>query len=196
MADYRDPATAYYLHESQFPKHEQQRNFLRAYVEHRLSGTNNIRTPTTSSSPSPSFSLDARAPVPSYKEEEAARQKLVEKEVEHLIEECRAWRAAGHAMWCAWGIVQAKVELDGAKEGLPKGDSPENETTLSKEGGVAASDVKDKREEEEDEFDYLAHAQQRALLFWGDMLGLGIVKPEEVNEFILKNAKRLSDDAR
>jgi choline kinase len=35
-------------------------------------------------------------------------------------------------------------------------------------------------EEEEDEFDYLAYAQHRALFFWGDVVALGLMKREEL----------------
>lgn len=195
MADYCDPTTAYFLRESQFPNVEQQRNFIRAYVEHHLANPYSAKAPTSGTpdpSPPPSFNLDARNPAPSYKEEEAAHQRLVEKEVEHLVEEARVWRAAGHAMWCAWGIVQAKVKPDGSKkEELFKGSPADNKPILSKEASAAANDMKDRKDEDEDEFDYLAHAQQRALLFWGDMLALGVVKPEEVDQFIVENAKRV-----
>ncbi|KAE8442352.1 hypothetical protein EG329_003423 [Mollisiaceae sp. DMI_Dod_QoI] len=37
-------------------------------------------------------------------------------------------------------------------------------------------------EDEEDEFDYLAYAQDRAMFFWGDIVGLGLVKKEELPE--------------
>ena len=43
--------------------------------------------------------------------------------------------------------------------------------------------------EEEDEFDYLAYAQERALLFWGDALQQGIVSRDELPESLLKKVK-------
>lgn len=42
---------------------------------------------------------------------------------------------------------------------------------------------------EEDEFDYLAYAQDRAMFFWGDVLGLGLVKREELPEELLERVK-------
>lgn len=173
MANYHDPIAPYALHGSQFPSLDQQRNFLRAYVEHRLAGTYVTKTPTT---PATAFNLDARAPAPPYKEEEAARQRVVEEEVEKLVEEARVWRAASHAVWCVWGIVQAKVGPNDAGEKKP----------LKGEASVAGD-----KDDDEDEFDYLGYAQQRALMFWGDMLMLGLVKHEDADEFVLRNAKRV-----
>lgn len=203
MANYHDPDIPYILNESNFPNLGEQRNFLRAYVEHRLAGAYSTRNPSTSTldlaSPSSnldrspaSFNLDARTPSNQYKEEEAARQCLVEKQVERFIEEARAWRAASHAQWCAWGILQAGVKPEGAKqeELLKKKSQGSGENALSSEAKVAADDMKDKKDEESG-FDYLAYSHQRAMLFWGDMLTLGIFKPEEVDEFVLEFAKKV-----
>ncbi|KAF8253644.1 kinase-like protein [Wilcoxina mikolae CBS 423.85] len=132
MADYHDPQEPWRMRERRHPMEGEMRNFLRAYVEHSLSG----------SRVDAAFSLDARAPV--AKEQE--RKEEVEKEVDRLLSEAKAWRAASSAMWAAWGIVQAKVE----------------------------------GEEEEGEFDYILYAQQRALLFWGDCLSLGVFTEEEM----------------
>lgn len=184
MANYHDPIAPYAMDESQFPSLDQQRNFLRAYVEHRLAGTYftkiSATTPDTSVT---SFNLDTRMPAHSYREEEAARQRVVEEEVEKLVEEARVWRAASHAVWCVWGIVQGKMRpIDTGKDKtLKKG--PE-------EASVVAGDTRDK-DEDEDEFNYFGYAQQRALMFWGDMLMLGLVEHEDVDEFVLRNAKRV-----
>lgn len=177
MANYHDPIAPYALHESQFPSLDQQRNFLRAYVEHRLAGTYVTKTPTTTpDTPATAFNLDARVPAPTYKEEEAARQRVVEEEVEKLVEEARVWRAASHAVWCVWGIVQAKIRPDDVKK----------EKLLKEEASVVGD-----KGDDDDEFNYLGYAQQRALMFWGDMLMLGLVKHEDADEFVLRNAKRV-----
>lgn len=184
MANYHNPIAPYAMCESQFPSLDQQRNFLRAYVEHRLAGTygTKISANNPDNSTSASFNLDAHTLAPSYKEEETARQHVVEEAVEALLEEARVWRAASHAVWCVWGIVQAKLgPSDAGKEKL-LGDGLEDVS-------AAVDDMKD--EKDEDEFDYLGYAQQRALLFWGDMLNLGLVKHEDVDEFVLKNAKKV-----
>jgi choline kinase len=44
-------------------------------------------------------------------------------------------------------------------------------------------------EGDEDEFDYLAYAQDRAMFFWGDIVGLGIVKKEELPKELLGRLK-------
>lgn len=60
---------------------------------------------------------------------------------------------------------------------------------LKGEAANAAQDLADKRPEEadaneEDEgFDYLSYARERALFFWGDALQFGFVTEEELAEF-------------
>lgn len=44
-------------------------------------------------------------------------------------------------------------------------------------------------DEEEEEFDYLAYAQQRAMFFWGDVLQLGIVEKEVLPAELLQKIK-------
>lgn len=44
-------------------------------------------------------------------------------------------------------------------------------------------------EDEEEEFDYLAYAQERAMFFWGDILQLGIVKRDELPTELLEKVK-------
>ena len=42
---------------------------------------------------------------------------------------------------------------------------------------------------DEEEFDYLGYAQERAMFFWGDVLQLGIVKEEELPQELLAKVK-------
>jgi len=66
---------------------------------------------------------------------------------------------------------------------------------MSEEAKGAAADSGDRRLKSEEGgegeagFDYLGYAQQRALLFWGDMLTLGIMTPEEVGKEVVGKAK-------
>lgn len=200
MSNYHGPDPPHVIKENDYPNLEQQRNFIRAYVEHHLMGAYSTKTPPASNPDLvnldvrgvPSFNLDARTPAMPYKEEEVARQRVVEKEVDRLVEETLVWRSAAHAMWCAWGIIQAKLNPTGAEQEHLKKNNPDyKESTLSEEAKNAAKDMEDRRSEDEDEFDYLYYSQQRALLFWGDMLKLGIVKPEEVDGFVLNNLKKV-----
>ena len=146
MADYHDEARPHEMKTNRFPTEKEIRNFITAYVEHALSK----RLP-----PPAAFNLDARAPPPVVNNE--AERAEIEGKVEKLFLESRAWRPASSAMWCAWGIVQAKA---------PPPPSHENESN-------ACEPVKG-------EFDYILYAQQRALLFWGDCLSLGIFTRDEL----------------
>ncbi|KAA8893640.1 choline kinase-like protein [Sphaerosporella brunnea] len=132
MANYHDASQPHVMKTNCYPTDKEMRNFLTAYVEHSL----RRRAASTPDAP-----LDANVPFVG----EAERKEVVEKEVERLLGETRAWRAASSAMWCAWGVVQA---------------NPNSDT--------------------EEEFDYLLYAQQRALLFWGDCISLGVFEPEAV----------------
>ena len=141
-----------------------------------------------------------------YADEEARREQETERQVQELLKESRIWRVANSAQWVAWGIVQAAVPgLDSSESteisiGEPQLSSnhisAENEQKrVSKEhdkrpeGFVAQALLQGWSETEEeamvdkeDEFDYLAYAQDRAMFFWGDVVGLGLVKVEELPE--------------
>ncbi|EXJ83469.1 hypothetical protein A1O1_07092 [Capronia coronata CBS 617.96] len=47
----------------------------------------------------------------------------------------------------------------------------------------------DPAEDEHEEFDYLAYAQERAMLFWGDCIQMGLVKEEELPENLRRRVK-------
>jgi len=154
-----------------------------------------------------------------YAEEEARREKETERQVQELLKEVRIWRVANSAQWVAWGIVQAKVPeldepapvVDGAELAEEPAPIPGKENTNPNEemNGIQSNGV-EKRPEglkaetllsgnslkeaeglegEEDEFDYLAYAQDRAMFFWGDIVGLGIVKKEELPKELLGRLK-------
>lgn len=217
--DYHDSVRQYALHANRYPTPEEQRRFLKAYIQHR---PQHVRSPTTSSIPGPtssisSFMLDSRAPPAQIAEEEQQRDDHLESEIKRLSHETRLWRVANSAQWVAWGIVQAKVAgMDEALE-AKKNETPKSEETvnfapqaegrlgsdpLSPEMVGVAEDAHDKRpegsessvddvadEEAEDEFDYLGYAQERAMFFWGDVLQLGLVKREELPEDLLEKVK-------
>lgn len=156
------------------------------------------------------FMLDARTPGAQsmdYETEEKARVEAAEADIQRLLDETRFWRMANSAQWVAWGIVQAKVpELDEAPKHSRANAIIEKVMThlhphsdpLSPDVQALAEDARhdrpegreqeeaheegDAEGEDEDEFDYLAYAQERAMFFWGDCLQLGIVKEEELPE--------------
>jgi choline kinase len=160
--------------------------------------------------------FDLGAGVYDYKEEEAQRENHTARQVKAFLDEARIWRVANSAQWVAWGIVQAKVpELDAsatptAETVLPQvllTEEPEKVMNgaehrveqldkrpegLKAEALLAGEGIKEAEAEagdEEDEFDYLGYAQDRAMFFWGDVLSLGIVKKEELPETLLKRVK-------
>lgn len=165
------------------------------------------------------FMLDSRTPggerdnlasssTSFYAEEEAKREQEAEQQVEDMLKEVRIWRLANSAQWVAWGIVQAKVpeldegpafvvtpdEIDGPQNGILE-DANVNDVD-GKMGKMKIEDereikVEEQVEEEEDEFDYLGYAQSRALFFWGDVVGLGIMKKEELPVGLAENIKVL-----
>ncbi|KAI5858650.1 kinase-like domain-containing protein [Tricharina praecox] len=141
MADYHNETRPHEMKTNRFPTEKEIRNFLTAYVEHSFSK----RLPQLGA-----FNLDARVPPPPVDNE--AELAVVREKVEKLLLETRAWRAASSAMWCAWGVVQAKAPPPPCSEEEEAQEAPEKV----------------------EEFDYLLYAQQRALLFWGDCLSLGI----------------------
>jgi choline kinase len=149
-----------------------------------------------------------------YKEEEAQREKATERRVEELLKETHMWRVANSAQWVAWGIVQAKVpELDesvtptlsGAElveeptaieiSGKENGSLEKRPEGLKAEALLSGDNITERElevldgEEEEEEFDYLAYAQDRAMFFWGDMVALGLVRKEELPEALVRRLK-------
>lgn len=64
--------------------------------------------------------------------------------------------------------------------------SPEVERLAEAEKDKRPEDV---AEAEEEAFDYLGYARERALFFWGDAVGLGIVKREELPESLRREIR-------
>ena len=152
-----------------------------------------------------------------YAEEERQREAGAEQQVDELLKETKIWRVANSAQWVAWGIVQAKVpQLDEKKPDDNGAEQIEKPSMIEKGiNGVTAALQhvhlkEDKRPEglkaeallqgdsakeaeqlddEEDEFDYLAYAQDRAMFFWGDVVSLGIIKKEELPESLVQRMK-------
>ena len=153
-----------------------------------------------SASPGPSnsisaFMLDSRASAPQMMEEERQREKSRDEQVEKYIHETRLWRVANSAQWVAWGVVQAKVPgLEEEVNPSAGGDDVEKEISEVEgkrpEGEKAeGAPPQEQEDDEEDEFDYLSYAHERAMFFWGDLLQMGIVKEEELPKGMLEMVK-------
>jgi len=150
-----------------------------------------------------------------YKEEEAQREKATERRVKELLKETHMWRVANSAQWVAWGIVQAKVpELDKSVtptvsgielveeptqieigiSGKENGSLEKRPEGLKAEALLSGDNITERElevldREAEEEFDYLAYAQDRAMFFWGDMVNLGLVKREELPDNLVGRLK-------
>lgn len=145
----------------------------------------------------------------------------MDQEMEALIRDAKVWRGMCSAHWVAWGIVQAKVPemeeqkprqsktgklIGKVKARLKPLSDPLSADVLSKQQ-ESKLDRPEGREIEEshkegdgdggdeqgnEEFDYLAYAQDRAMFFWGDCLQLGLVKEEELPTDVLAKVKTLT----
>lgn len=156
--------------------------------------------------------LDLGASMYDYKAEEALLEKHTERQVQELMQEARIWRVANSAQWVAWGIVQAKVPGLDAETILPEAAlSEEPEPIIDGEESIKRIEATDDKrpeglkaeallaggspkeaeslEDEEDEFDYLAYAQDRARFFWGDLVGLGIVDKKDLPTSLIEKLK-------
>ena len=207
----------YALNAHRYPTPQEQHRFLKAYVQHRP--PIQIRPslsplPAANHGPSGSistFMLDSRAPMAQI-EEEKRQDEIVEKEVEKLVKETRYWRIANSAQWVAWGIVQAKVQgmdealaaqktstLKSEETIMPATQAHLGSDPLSLEIRELSKEDQGKRPEgneevldegfEEEDFDYLGYAQERAMFFWGDVLQLGFVKREDLPEELVNKVK-------
>ncbi len=212
--NYHDPVAPHACFPQRYPTPEQQRRFIRAYVDHRpdfphQSASSTPRfgpmslppltevpsgpsgafhaplQPTSSASSIVDFMLDARVPVGGWVEEERRREELLERQVDELVAETRLWRAANSAMWVAWGIVQAKIPGFSLT-----GDDKAAAGDDSKAGGDGGGDDADKQEEEA-QFDYLAYAQERALFVLGDCVQAGLVRLEDLPADVQTKVKRI-----
>jgi choline kinase len=125
--NYHHPERAWSVNPAYYPKPEEQRRFVQAYVQHHpvystessLTTTPKISAPSPRMNPVSSFMLDSRAPqgsTYSYEADEKAREEAMEVQIESLIRDAKLWRGMCSAHWVAWGIVQAKVpDMEQAK---------------------------------------------------------------------------------
>ncbi|RDA95376.1 hypothetical protein CP533_3501 [Ophiocordyceps camponoti-saundersi (nom. inval.)] len=192
--NYHDAVASHACCVDRYPSVEEQRRFIKAYVDHRPqypstdNGSNpssplDVASPTMPSTLLPSqssssvvdFVLDARAPPGGWGAVERDRDDRSNQRVRELMEDTLLWRPANSAQWVAWGIVQAAVP----------GLGPDNEPLPEEEARAA------EREAAVEEFDYLRYAQDRALFFWGDVVRMGLVRAEELPEELRARLKMI-----
>lgn len=210
--NYHDPHAPFACSVERYPSIEEQQRFIKAYIEHRPkiapstapsassdadvtpSATPQV-TPQNPSSSVVEFMLDARAPPCGWKEEERRAEGAVDQRVEELIRETRLWRPMNSAQWVAWGIVQAKIpgyteppaEGSGGEGGENQGEA--SASPVASEDSAAGSSGESAGADEDEEFDYLSYAHERALFFWGDCVQMGLIKLEELPEVLRERIK-------
>lgn len=179
--NYHDATAPHACNARRYPTPDQQRLFLKAYVNHRpkfpsndkptpriapadSNASSGVSTPaattpglTGSTTSIADFMLDARVPPGGWTAAERAQDEKCEQRVAELMEQTRLWRPANHTFWITWGIVQAQV--------------PNIDDKAPKEEDISS-----------EEFDYLRYTQERAMFFWGDCVQMGLVKMEELPE--------------
>jgi hypothetical protein len=76
-----------------------------------------------------------------------------------LKREIKDWRVLSHAFWCLWGVVMSEDDPELMVNGEGSG-CKELESEVLHGDGVLGSVV---------DFDYIAYADQKMRLFWGEL---------------------------
>ncbi|KXG46349.1 Choline/ethanolamine kinase [Penicillium griseofulvum] len=188
--NYHDEERPWACNNRTYPTPEQQYHFVSTYLTHRPFNTSGAISPLASptirartSAVIAPLDLDDVSDRPSSRlsQTEQSKEAELDAEVKYLMQQTRMWRAMSSAQWVAWGIVQAKVP--GMEEGIAKMLATQNGETVTP---PAHADVE---EEDEGDFDYLAYAQDRVMFFWGDVLSLNLIKPEELPAPLVEHVK-------
>lgn len=126
------------------------------------------------------LSLDDTLDGPSWQQVQSNEEEL-EAKVRDLMHQTRLWRVMNSAQWVAWGIVQAKAP--GMEEALADMAATAHNGASKKHDENSNGETKEPlvdADVDEEDFDYLAYAQDRALFFWSDLLAMNLVNPDEL----------------
>ncbi|CAI7606986.1 unnamed protein product [Penicillium glandicola] len=193
--NYHDEERSWACNNRNYPTPDQQYNFVATYLTHRPSSTGGLISPLASptirarsSAAMAPLDLDEVSDRPSSRQSQYDQSKEtdLDAEVRLLMQQTRMWRAMNSAQWVAWGIVQAKVP--GMEEGIAEMLAASNEPSENGNSDGTKTPTVDADVDEED-FDYLAYAQDRVMFFWGDLLSLNLIKPEELPAPLLEHIK-------
>ncbi|KAJ5491336.1 hypothetical protein N7539_002903 [Penicillium diatomitis] len=197
--NYHDEEIPWACNNRLYPTPEEQRRFVATYLTHRPAIPGGPASPMASPSGTPAMrggrpvaaitplSLDEGVEGTTGGQQlETVEEDDLESKVRYLMGQTRLWRAINSAQWVAWGIVQAKVP--GMDEGIaamaaaahPDCAVEDAKAESAVEEKFKAPPVDPDIDEEEEAFDYLAYAQDRAMFFWSDLFALGLVKPDEL----------------
>jgi choline kinase len=81
-----------------------------------------------------------------------------------------------------------RVEAEAEEEKIPAVSTKE-ETKPDDAKPALDQDTDLFKSQDDEEFDYLAYAQDRAMFVWGDLVGMGLVKKEELPEELRERMK-------
>ncbi|KAJ5970340.1 Choline/ethanolamine kinase [Penicillium vulpinum] len=191
--NYHDEERSWACNNRTYPTPEQQYYFVSTYLTHRPFSSGGpispLASPTIrarSAAVIAPLDLDDVSDRPSSRlsQTDQSKETELDTEVRFLIHQTRMWRAMNSAQWVAWGIVQAKVP--GMEEGIAEMLAARNGDGDDTKTPPAEADVD---EEDDGDFDYLAYAQDRVMFFWGDLLSLNLIKPEELPAPLLEHVK-------
>ncbi|KAJ5523918.1 hypothetical protein N7494_010568 [Penicillium frequentans] len=183
--NYHDEELSWACNNRLYPTPEEQRRFVMTYLTHRPAVTGGVVSPLatpamrggTGSAVTP-FNLDDGPDSSNWSQDQKSLEEDLEAEVRRLMQQTRLWRAMNSAQWVAWGIVQAKAP--GMEEGIAEMLGTSNNGNGHKAQAEAKPLPVDADIDEEDGFDYLAYAQDRAMFFWSDLLTLGLINPDDL----------------
>ncbi|SCV00074.1 LAME_0G07360g1_1 [Lachancea meyersii CBS 8951] len=116
-----------------------------------------------------------------------SKDQSIEEEVRELYNDVIRQRACVSLHWATWAIIQSGELSDSPVEKVVE-EGPGGEKyviTISDDEGEAIIDTEELAEGVDiDTFDNLNFAKGKMALFWGDMLQLGLLKKEELPDFV------------
>ena len=83
--------------------------------------------------------------------------------VQRLEKEIKDWRTVSHAFWCVWAVILSEDDPEVVKD-LAEDDIVIEERVPSEEGASTS------------DFDYIAYADQKMRLFWGELERTGLLQ--------------------
>jgi choline kinase len=137
-----------------------------------------------------------QASVPGLEEEESEGVKEKSEEPEQRLQSPPHTNTADHAFGRPETLV-AQAMLSGDKDALSEAIEEEKleqaaeaeaEAAKAESEAAEAAGSEGEHDDAEVEFDYLAYAQERAMFFWGDCIGLGLTSWEELEGWAKEGA--------
>jgi choline kinase len=133
-----------------------------------------------------------QAKVPELDEEEKRKKEKrgIASSMVHKVKEMAGRGEKPHPMSDPLDDEEKRIQEE-SRQDRPEGREQEeahregDDTTVADPSGG----IVEEPEHEDEEFDYLAYTQERAMFFWGDCVQMGIVKEEDLPEALRKSLK-------